>query len=139
MREPKDFEKQFKEKCVLHEFKPQKEANAIAVGGMISAGKSTIVEQIVKKYGFEPIYELSNDPNDLTNILLERMYKREQIAQSVCQIQFLLNRFTKYKEAILNNNNPATKVFDRTIFEDRLFAFHNMLSQPDVFEYYEKL
>lgn len=139
MRVPKDYDKRFKEKCVLHAHKKPIEANAIAVGGMISAGKSTIVERIVKDFGFEPVYELSNDPNDLMNILLERMYQREQIAESVCQLQFLLNRFKRYKDCIMNSKNPATKVFDRTIFEDRLFAFHNMLDQPDVYEYYEKL
>lgn len=135
----KDYEKRFKERCVLHEFKKQKEANCIAVGGMISAGKSTIVESIVKKYDFEPVYELSNDPQDLMYILLDRMYQREIIAESVCQLQFLLNRFERYKNAIVKNKNTKPKVFDRTIFEDRLFAFHNMLDQPTVYEYYEKL
>ena len=139
MKEPKDYEKRFKTRCVLHSYKKPIEANAIAVGGMISAGKSTIVENLVKKYGFEPVYELSDDPNDLMNILLDKMYQREQIAESVCQLQFLLNRFTRYKNCIMNSKNPATKVFDRTIFEDRLFAFHNMLNIPTVYEYYEKL
>lgn len=139
MKVPKDYKKRFKTKCILHSFKKQKEANAIAIGGMISAGKSTVVENLVKKYGFEPVYELSSDPNDLMNILLDKMYQREIIAESVCQLQFLLNRFQRYKECILSSNNPSIKVLDRTIFEDRLFAFHNMLDQPTVFEYYEKL
>lgn len=139
MKVPKNYDKRFETRCVMHKFKKQKEANCIAVGGMISAGKSTIVERIVKKYGFEPMYELNNDPNDLMNILLDKMYQREQIAESVCQLQFLLNRFSRYKKCICNSTNNITKVFDRTIFEDRLFAFHNMLNQPTVYEYYEKL
>lgn len=139
MKVPKDYKKRFKTRCVLHNFKKQKEANAIAIGGMISAGKSTIVKTLVKKYGFEPVYELSNDPNDLMNILLDKMYQREIIAESVCQLQFLLNRFERYKACILTSENPAIKVLDRTIFEDRLFAFHNMLDQPTIYEYYEKL
>lgn len=138
MKTPKDYDKRFKEKCLVKEFKKQKEANCIAVGGMISAGKSTIVERIVKDFGFEPIYELSNDPNDLMYILLERMYQREVIAESVCQLQFILNRYSRYKSGV-SQNPKVTKVFDRTIFEDRLFAFHNMLAQPTVYEYYEKL
>lgn len=138
MATPKDYEKRFKERCLMKDFKKQKEANCIAVGGMISAGKSTIVEAIVKKYKFEPIYELSSDPNDLMYILLDRMYQREVIAESVCQLQFLLNRFERYKLG-LDHNPKVTKVYDRTIFEDRLFAFHNMLDQPTVYEYYEKL
>ena len=139
MKVPKDYTKRFKTRCVLHKFKKQKEANCVAVGGMISAGKSTIVDRIVKDYGFEPVYELSSDPNDLMNLLLDKMYQREQIAESVCQLQFLLNRFTRYKDCIYTSTNNTTKVFDRTIFEDRLFAFHNMLNQPTVYEYYEKL
>lgn len=134
----KDYTKRFKERCLVKTFKKQKEANCIAVGGMISAGKSTIVEAIVKKYHFEPVYELSNDPNDLMYILLDRMYQREIIAESVCQLQFLLNRHHRYKNG-LKNNPKVTKVYDRTIFEDRLFAFFNMLDQPTVYEYYEKL
>jgi len=136
---PKDYEKRFKTKCVLKEFKEQKQANCVAVGGMISSGKSTIVEQIVKRYGFEPIYELSDDPNDLMNILLDKMYQREVIAESVCQLQFLLHRFERYKNCLNVPGDTKPKVFDRTIFEDRLFAFHNMLQLPTVYEYYEKL
>lgn len=139
MNIPKDYKERFENKCVLKEFKKQKEANCVAVGGMISAGKSTIVEQIVKRYNFEPIYELSDDPNDLMNILLDKMYQREVIAESVCQLQFLLHRFERYKNCISNSTDPRPKVFDRTIFEDRLFAFHNMLDIPTVYEYYEKL
>ena len=131
--------KRFNENCLMHGFKKQKEANAIAVGGMISTGKSTIVERLAKVFGFEPIYELSDDPNDLMNILLDKMYQREPIANSVCQLHFLLNRFKLYKQSILNSKIKKTKVFDRTIFEDRLFAFHNMLDEPSVYEYYEKL
>lgn len=133
-----DYQKRFEERCLLKDYKKQKEANCIAVGGMISAGKSTIVEAIVKRYKFQPVYELSNDPEDLMNILLDKMYQREVIAESVCQLQFLLDRHKKYKES-LTNNPEVTKVYDRTIFEDRLFAFHNLLSQPTVYEYYEKL
>ncbi len=134
-----NYLKRFNKCCLLHGFKKQKEANAIAVGGMISVGKSTIVERIAKDLGFEPIYELSDDPNDLMNILLDKMYQREPIANSVCQLQFLLNRFKRYKESITNSKIKNPKIFDRTIFEDRLFAFHNMLDEPTVYEYYEKL
>lgn len=134
-----NYLKRFKTNCLLGSFKKQKEANAIAVGGMISVGKSTIVEKLSKNFGFEPIYELNDDPNDLMNILLDKMYQREPIANSVCQLQFLLNRFRRYKESIINSKVNKLKIFDRTIFEDRLFAFHNMLNEPTVYEYYEKL
>ena len=67
------------------------------------------------------------------------MYEREEkVAESVCQLQFILNRYERYKEGNTTNTN-IVKIFDRSIFEDRLFAFHNLLDQPSVFEYYERL
>ena len=106
---------------------------------MIAAGKSTLVNALSEKYGFEPVYELSNNKDDLMYILLQKMYEREEkVAESVCQLQFILNRYERYKEGNTTNTN-IVKIFDRSIFEDRLFAFHNLLDQPSVFEYYERL
>lgn len=119
--------------------KPQKIANCVAIGGMISAGKTTISEELVKRYGFTFVPELSNDESDLMHVLLKKMYEREAIANSVCQLQFILGRYEKYKDSNLAAKENETLVFDRTIFEDRLFAFHNMLDEPSVYEYYERL
>ena len=128
----------FKQKCLLHEIRRPLEANCIVIGGMISTGKSTIVERLAKNFNFIPYYELPNDKNNLMYILLDRMYQRVEVAPSVCQLQFLLYRFSCYRNG-LTSNKDTIKVFDRSIFEDRLFAFFNMLDQPNVFEYYEKL
>ena len=118
--------------------KKQKEANCIVVDGMSASGKTTLVNEIAKIFGFHPIFELTNDKWDLTNILLEKMYRRNEVAEGVCQLHFLLDRFKKYKK---NNGTflNKVKVFDRSIFADRLFAYTNLVTQPSVFSYYEKL
>ena len=118
--------------------KKQKEANCIVVDGMSASGKTTLVNEIAKIFGFHPIFELTNDKRDLTHILLEKMYRRNEVAEGVCQLHFLLDRFKKYKK---NNGTflNKVKVFDRSIFADRLFAYTNLATQPSVFSYYEKL
>ena len=78
--------------------KKQKEANCIVVDGMSASGKTTLVNEIAKVFRFRPIFELTNDKKDLTNILLERMYRRNEVAEGVCQLHFLLDRFEKYKK-----------------------------------------
>ena len=78
MKKPVDYDKRLKTKCFLNQWKKQKEANCIAIGGMIAAGKSTLVNALSEKYGFEPVYELSNNKDDLMYILLQKMYEREE-------------------------------------------------------------
>ena len=118
--------------------KNPKETNCIVIDGMTASGKTTLVNEIAKVFKFIPIFELTNNKKDLTNILLEKMYRRNEVAEGVCQLHFLLDRFNKYKK----NNSILTnkiKVFDRSIFADRLFAYINLITQPNVFNYYEKL
>ena len=118
--------------------KKQKEANCIVIDGMSASGKTTLVNEIAKVFRFLPIFELTNDKKDLTNILLEKMYRRNEVAEGVCQLHFLLDRFEKYKKNNITFANKI-KVFDRSIFADRLFAYVNLVTQPNVFSYYEKL
>lgn len=118
--------------------KKPKEANCIVVDGMSASGKSTLVNEIAKVFKFIPIFELTNNKKDLTNILLEKMYRRNEVAEGVCQLHFLLDRFSKYKKNNCISTNKI-KVFDRSIFADRLFAYANLIAQPNVFNYYEKL
>lgn len=118
--------------------KNPKETNCIVIDGMTASGKTTLVNEIAKVFKFIPIFELTNNKKDLTNILLEKMYRRNEVAEGVCQLHFLLDRFNKYKK----NNSILTnkiRVFDRSIFADRLFAYINLITQPNVFNYYEKL
>jgi len=118
---------------------PIKIANCIVVGGMIASGKSTLVNELSKDTNFIPIYELDDQNKDsLMYILLDHMYRRESISPAVCQLHFVLSRFEKYKNA-LKEIDDKTAVFDRSIFEDRLFAFYNLIDYPQVYTYYVNL
>lgn len=138
MQKTKKHLKNLKQKFLININKKPKESNCIVIDGMSASGKTTLVTEIAKVFKFHPIFELSNNKNDLTNILLEKMYRRNEVAEGVCQLHFLLNRFDKYK---LNNSilPNKIKVFDRSIFADRLFAYVNLITQPSVFRYYEEL
>lgn len=138
MQKTKTHLKNLNSTFLNHVNKKPKESNCIVIDGMSASGKTTLVTEIAKVFKFHPIYELTNNKDDLTNILLEKMYRRNEVAEGVCQLHFLLNRFNKYKKnnEILPNK---IKVFDRSIFADRLFAYVNLITQPSVFRYYEKL
>lgn len=131
--------KDFKSRCLVSNLKKSKEANCIVVGGMTSAGKSTLVNKIAQELNFDPVFELSKDKNDLTNILLEKMHKRDEVVEAVCQLHLFINGFEKYKKAMSDFSNKKIKVFDRSLLENRLFAYNNLIDQPNVYEYYEKI
>lgn len=112
-------------------------SNSIVVGGMIAFGKSTLATELHKAIKESRIvYEL-NDDDQLLNLLLEKMYSRENnlLYGSVFQLFFLLNRFDNYKT---NCNKKELTIFDRSIFEDWLFAHENIV-RPSVFSYYDSL
>ncbi len=93
----------------------EKFANVIVVGGPIAAGKSSLVGALP----FIPVQEL--DPNDeLQKLLLAKLYEGDEIAAQVFQLDMMLSRFDKYKKVA---NLKEIHVFDRMIFEDKLFAF----------------
>lgn len=117
------------------EFKKIKVNNIVAIGGMIAAGKTTLVDELSAILNADVLYEL--DENDeIQNSLLKGLYEKRNIAASVFQLYFLLNRFESYKK-FSNHKKPV--IVDRTIFEDRLFAHQNMTSDPLTFSFYDKL
>lgn len=91
-----------------------KNANCIIVGGPIAVGKSSLVE----KLPFIGIQEL-NDDDKFQNLLLEKLYKGDKLASQILQFDMLLTRFRKYEELA---DQEKIHVFDRSIFEDSLFA-----------------
>ncbi|MCV3754214.1 deoxynucleoside kinase [Ureaplasma zalophigenitalium] len=118
-------------------FKKNRLANAIAIGGMIAFGKSTLAEALHKAIdNSRVIYEL-NEQDQLTQLLLQKMYERENnvLFGSLFQLYFVLNRFDNYKN---NCNHENLTIFDRSIFEDWLFA-HSNINKPSVFQYYASL
>lgn len=107
-------------------------SNIIVIGGMIAAGKSSLVGSLP----FKPVQEL--DPNDeLQNVLIQQMYEGDIIAKQVFQLDIMLTRFDKYKAAVQNKEEKY--VFDRAIFEDWIFAKELIGSIPNVWDYYNSI
>ncbi|AAB96099.1 deoxynucleoside kinase [Mycoplasmoides pneumoniae] len=118
-------------------FQPAKIANAVVVGGMIAFGKTTIAESLAKHLkGSKVIYELE-EQDQLADLLLAKMYERndELLYAPLFQLYFTLNRFNKYRKEC---NNKTPTIFDRSIFEDWLFAKQN-IHRPSIFTYYNHL
>ncbi len=117
-------------------FQKIKVNNSIAIGGMVALGKSTLTDALSEAIGANPIREIDSR-DTLTTLLLESMYKRDgnNIYAPLFQIYFLLTRYNKYIE---HSNDKQTAIFDRTIFEDWLFAQIN-INDPHIFNYYSKL
>jgi deoxyadenosine/deoxycytidine kinase len=113
------------------------ESNAVAIGGMIALGKTTLVNNLQKRFtGSKAVWELDNE-DPLQKMLLEGLYKRT-ISAEFFQLYFVTKRFENYKNNILSHPESLL-FFDRTIFEDRLFAHQNMLDRPIQFTYYDRL
>lgn len=122
-------------KLLQPEFKKIKVNNIIAIGGMIAAGKTTLVEDLAKELQAEMLFEL-DDKDEIQNALLKGLYERRNIPATVFQLYFVLNRFENYKKYSALKN---TVIVDRTIFEDRLFAHQNMADDPITFSFYDKI
>lgn len=116
-------------------FQRIKVANAIAIGGMIGAGKSTLTRELGKKLNADVIFEL-NENDELQNLLLKRLYEGDETSAIAFQVYFFCSRFDNYRKGVLNHN---LSVFDRTIFEDRLFAHQNMTTDPIMFGFYDSM
>lgn len=87
----------------------------IAVAGNIGAGKTSLVEFLVKRYGLKPFYE----PND-TNPYLADFYQDMQRWAFQSQVYFLTHKFRLHREL---ERYPGTVIQDRTIYEDaEIFA-----------------
>lgn len=110
-------------------------ANSIAIGGMIGAGKSTLTRALGEALKADVIFEL-NENDDLQNILLKRLYEGDETAAIAFQVYFFCSRFENYRNGVQNSN---ISVFDRTIFEDRLFAHQNMTADPIMFGFYDDM
>lgn len=110
-------------------------ANSIAIGGMIGAGKSTLTRALGEALKADVIYEL-NENDELQNILLKRLYEGDETAAIAFQVYFFCSRFVNYRNGVQNSN---ISVFDRTIFEDRLFAHQNMTADPIMFGFYDAM
>ena len=116
-------------------FQRIKVGNAIAIGGMIGAGKSTLSRALGQKLEASVVYEL-NENDELQNLLLKKLYEGDKTSAIAFQVYFFCSRFDNYCNGV---NNNRISVFDRTIFEDRLFAHQNMTSDPIMFGFYDSM
>ena len=88
---------------------------SIAIAGNMGAGKSTLVDFLVRTYGIKPFYE----PND-KNPYLADFYKDMKAWAFQSQIYFLSNKFRLHQAL---DREPGVVALDRTIFEDaEIFA-----------------
>lgn len=91
----------------------------ITVAGMIGAGKTTLTDLLAERMNFKPLYEDVED-----NLILPLFYTAsEEEKQSkrypfLLQLEFLNSRFSKVKEALIEND----VVMDRSIYEDEHFS-----------------
>ncbi|MFS1663112.1 deoxynucleoside kinase [Streptococcus sp. zg-JUN1979] len=90
----------------------------IILAGMIGVGKTTYTEKLAQALGTQAFFE----PVD-KNPILDKYYKDPDKYGFALQIYFLNKRFKSIKEAYSDNNN----VLDRSIYEDALFTYINML------------
>jgi len=106
----------------------------IAVGGMISVGKSTLIGKLSKVKNSEVVHEISEN-DDLTHHFLSwHQGSKSPIASTLFQIYFLNLCFLSHRNALFRVN-PTTKwVFlDRTILEHKMFTKHYKSIDIDVY------
>ncbi len=92
----------------------------IAIAGNIGVGKSTLVQKISKRLGWEPYYEPVAE-----NPYLEDFYSNMGSWSFHSQVFFLTHRLRSHKELLAN---PSSVVQDRSVYEDaEIFAknLHN--------------
>jgi deoxyadenosine/deoxycytidine kinase len=82
----------------------------IAVAGNMGVGKTTMVEFLCRRYGFEPVYEPFTG-----NPYLDDFYRDMKAWGFHSQLYFLTHKFRLHMEL---NDRAATVVQDRTIYED---------------------
>jgi len=96
----------------------------IAVAGNIGVGKSTLVEMICQRMGFQPFYEPVTE-----NPYLADFYADMNAWSFHSQIFFLTHRIRLHQQLILN---PGSVIQDRSIYEDAEIFAHNLYLQGAV-------
>ncbi|HOX44818.1 MAG TPA: deoxynucleoside kinase [Myxococcota bacterium] len=92
----------------------------IAVAGNIGAGKTSLVEFLVKRYKLKPFFE----PND-TNPYLADFYQDMGRWAFHSQIYFMTHKFRLHREL---ERFPGTVIQDRTIYEDAEIFARNLFN-----------
>ena len=82
----------------------------IAIAGNMGVGKSSLVDFLHRRYGFDPVYEPFED-----NPYLDDFYDDMSRWAFHSQLYFLTHKFRLHREL---TGRPGTIVQDRTIYED---------------------
>jgi deoxyadenosine/deoxycytidine kinase len=106
----------------------------LAIAGNIGSGKTSLVQFLRARYGFEPVYEPFAD-----NPYLDDFYADMQAWAFHSQLYFLTHKFRLHLGL---SENQATVVQDRTIYEDAEIFCRNLhqsgkLSRRDFATYME--
>jgi deoxyadenosine/deoxycytidine kinase len=107
----------------------------IAVAGNIGVGKSTLVERLCQRLGWEPFYEpVAQNP------YLPDFYKDMQAWAFHSQIFFLTHRLRIHRQL---TSYPGSVIQDRSVYEDAEIFARNLYLQGDIsqrdFETYSEL
>jgi len=107
----------------------------VAVAGNIGVGKSTLVERLAERLGWEPFYEPVGD-----NPYLADFYDDMQTWGFHSQIFFLTRRLRMHR---MLTENPTSAIQDRTVYEDAEVFAYNLSLQGNIsdrdFETYREL
>jgi deoxyadenosine/deoxycytidine kinase len=92
----------------------------VAVAGNIGVGKSTLVEMLCVRLGWEPFYEPVTE-----NPYLEDFYKDMSAWSFHSQVFFLTHRLRSHSKL---GQHPSSVVQDRSVYEDaEIFAYNLFL------------
>jgi deoxyadenosine/deoxycytidine kinase len=93
----------------------------VAVAGNIGVGKSTLVELLCKRMGWQPFYE-----PEVENPYLADFYQDMRTWAFHSQIFFLTRRLRAHRQLI---DHPTSVIQDRTVYEDAEVFAHNLYRQ----------
>ncbi|MBW8010449.1 MAG: deoxynucleoside kinase [Chloroflexi bacterium] len=82
----------------------------VAVAGNIGVGKSTLVDMLCEKMGWQPYYEPVAE-----NPYIEDFYEDMQAWAFHSQVYFITHRLRSHRELLANDNSV---IQDRTVYED---------------------
>lgn len=98
----------------------------LAVAGNIGVGKSTLVEKLCEKLGWEPYFEPVAE-----NPYLVDFYKDMKAWAFQSQVYFLTHRMRSHFELL---QNPTSVVQDRSVYEDAEIFARNLYLQGNMTE-----
>jgi len=106
----------------------------VAVAGNIGVGKSTLVEMLSRKMGWQPYYEPVAE-----NPYLEDFYEDMHSWAFHSQMYFIAHRLRAHRELL---EHPTSVVQDRTVYEDAEIFARNLylrghISERDYGTYYD--